>query len=170
MEPLRVYHLQTHKVTSIDKASRMPVIESILVKLTGILSLQKHSLFLKQESIIPKNPPYIKRVLIDGKDAGEEEKRIAQAILTEGLKPADKKLSDKEALEKQEKLNIELEKRLAALETPLKEVNGENSKEIDNIREQLKAKATSLNITFRSNLGNEKLLLKIQDIEPEFEI
>ena len=168
MESLRVYHLQLNKVASLDKISRMPVIESILVKLTGILELKKYCLYLKQESTIPENPPYIKKVLIDEKDAGEDEKQKAQAILAEILKPAEKKLSYKEAFEEQEKRNIELGKRLAALETHKQD--GVESPEIDNIREQLKAKATSLNITFRSNLGNEKLLLKIQDIEPEFQL
>ena len=177
MEPLRVYHLQTNKVVSTDPISRESITESILVKLTGILSLKKYSLFLKQESTIPKNPPYIKRVLIDGKDAGEEEKRTAQEILTETLKPADKKLSYKQAFEEQEKLNVELGKRLAALEEPKTEAynNGPEivipkAKRLFSDKELLQAKANDLQIKFRSNLGNEKLLLKIQDIEPEFEI
>ena len=148
MEPLRVYHLQTHKVTSINKVDRMPVIESILVKLTGILSLKKYSSFLKQDGIIAKKPPYIKLVLIDGKDAGEDEKREAQAMMDEILKSSEKKLSDKEAFEAQKKRNDELEKRLAALETPKKAI-GASTIEIDSIREQLKDKANELNITFR---------------------
>lgn len=159
MEPLRVYHLQTHKVVSISKEDRMPVIESILVKLTSILSLKKYSLFLKQEAIIKGNPPKVIKVLIDGKDAGNEERYKAQAIVDEIVKPQTKQLSDKQKIQ-------DLEKRIALMEVPKKK----ESPAIDTTREQLEAKAIELNIAFRSNLGNEKLLLKIQDIEPEYVI
>lgn len=175
MEQLRVYHLQTHKVASINKKDSMPVIESILVKLTSILSLKKYCLFLTQERVIEKNPPKITKVLIDGKDAGEDEMRTAQATMDEILKPAEKKLSYKEAFEDQEKKTIELEKRLQALEVPKLEMIDSSDLELrkaedDKRKEMLRAKATELNIAFRSNLGDEKLLLKIQEIEPEYKI
>jgi hypothetical protein len=138
----------------------MPIIESILVKLTGILSLKKYCSFLKQERVIKDKPPTIVKVLIEDKDAGEDEKRTAQLIVNEILKPPTKQLSYKQKFE-------ELEKRLS-----LMEVSKDEPKKpvIDSTREQLEAKAKGLNITFRSNLGNEKLLLKIQEIEPEYEI
>ncbi len=162
MEQLRVYHLQTHKVVS-TKHDRTLVIESILVKLTSILSLKKYSAFLKQEAIIKDNPPKIVKVLIEGKDAGEKEKQTAQAIVDEILKLPTKQLSYKQKFE-------DLEKRIALMEVPKEAPNKPESPVIDSIREQLKVKAKELNIAFRSNLGNEKLLLKIQDIEPEYEI
>ena len=175
MEPRRVYHLQTHKVTSIGE-DRTSKIESILVKLDSTHLLQKYCLFLKQDGIIKSKPPTIVKILIitkDGekeiiKEAGEDEKEKAQSIVDEILKPSPKKTNYKEAYEEQQK-------RIDKLEKLFEEKEGKPGSVIETpvtnpVREQLEAKAKELNIAFRSNVGNEKLLMKIQDIQPEYEI
>jgi len=58
------------------------------------------------------------------------------------------------------------------IEPELEKSNSESSKKtsIEDNRTLLKEKADELNITYRGNIGNAKLLEKIQEIEPEFKI
>jgi len=43
-----------------------------------------------------------------------------------------------------------------------------NIEQAVNVREILEAKAQELGISYRSNIGNEKLLEKINEVEPNF--
>ena len=167
MEQLKVYHLQTHRASGIG-ADKITKYEHILVKLSGILLLKKYCKFLPQDGILTSNPPTIKNVLINGQNAGVEEIQAAQKIVDDLLKVPEKKRNFQDAFEDQKKRNDRLEQRLEALETP--EEKSVTSTFLPTRKEILQAKAKELNIVFRSNLGNEKLLSKIIEIEPEYEI
>ena len=79
-----------------------------------------------------------------------------------------KKLSEKQAsdIAALKARNSTFEERLNALE------NGSNDQKppVESIRKDLEVKANTLGISFRSNIGDAKLLTKIQEIEPEFKI
>lgn len=181
---LRTYHLRTWRVSGHEK-DLTPKIEDITVKLQGgINTLEKYCKFLLVRGFMKSKPPQIVKVIERNKagkwiDLKESDIEEAQLIVDKVLSNSkvNEKIDYKSEFEEQKKRIDALEKRLAARETPETEAYNhgsvkviEKAKALFSEKELLQAKAKELNIDFRSNLGNEKLLLKIQDIEPEYKI
>ena len=122
---LLAYHLRTKRVSGLNQ-DNTPKIENILVKLVGILSLQKYSKSLKVRGYVKGDPPKIEVVLerisdkqpIKWKELGEEEIAEAQKVVDGILKtPAGpQKSNDKEQIDNLKAKNDDLEARLKALE------------------------------------------------------
>lgn len=159
--------VKTEKVVS-HKDDMMPVIEVINQKISPELTFFKFVKYLPNQGY--KSATVVK-VLDDDKEVDEVEKY--QTMIDESLKAKQSGAIDYKAeSEKQAKLNAELLKRIEAIETGNKE--GYNTpimfEQRDKNREVLVQKAYELSITFRSNIGNAKLLEKIQEVEPEFKV
>ena len=88
-----------------------------------------------------------------------------QAMVDEALKPADNTPVDYKALsEKQSSIIDNLAKRLEALES--KSAKTDKSE----YRLSLEAKAKELNISLRGKITDEKLLEKIKELDPSFDV
>jgi hypothetical protein len=145
----------TKKIVA-HKENGTPITEEIKQKLSPEMTFNK---FLKYLS----NQYYTSVTVVEafeGKkalDVKEYQEKVDNAM--------EKKQSDridyKALSEKQSKQLEEALKRLEVLE---------NKSTKDNARERLEAKAIELEISFRANIGNDKLLAKIQEIEPDFEL
>lgn len=150
----------TKKVTS-HKGNGMPVIETIEQKISPELTFNKFVKYLPNQNY---NSATVIRVLQDGKEVNEIDKY--QEMINDGLNPENqvKGATDYKALsEKQSNQLTEALKRIEALE-------GKGSEEVSEDRKKIELKAKELNITFRSNIGDEKLLAKITEIEPDFKL
>lgn len=96
------------------------------------------------------------------KELNKSENEDLQSQVDKALKVDEVKTTDfKAALELEKKRNDELAQRLAALEAKL---SGGSERDL------LETKAKELGISFRNNIGDEKLLEKIKEIEPDFNI
>lgn len=167
---LRTYHLRTWRVSGLN-SDMTPKIEDITVKLQGgIKALEKYCKFMTVRGFMKSKPPKIVKVIErkkDGKwiDLKESDIAEAQVIVDQTLKKVESnvKIDYKSEFEGQKKRNDDLEARLKALE-------GKPEEDKSPEREILEAKATELGIAFRSNIGDPKLLEKINEIEPDFKI
>jgi len=100
-------------------------------------------------------------VLVDNLERKNEINALLKAKKIAAIKPK----SEIELMKEQNALLLE---RLERLEN-IKPVEAKLEVKIsDDGRKKLEEKANELGITFRANIGNEKLLAKIQEIEPEF--
>lgn len=152
--------VRTSKVVS-HKGDGMPELEVIDQKISPEVTFNKFIEFLPIQNY---SKAEVIRVLEDGKELDEVEKY--QEMVNKSLKP-DVKFGDsvdyKALSEKQSEMMARMEQRLAALEEK-KEPKATGQ------REAIESKANELNISFRSNIGDEKLLDKIREIEPNFEL
>ena len=189
----RIIKIQTKKIVS-HKNNGEPIIEKSLVKLLDhpeYLKLDNNSSFAKFVKYINANrykeTPLIVAV-IDNKTGKELNKEDYQSIIDEmvtngkSVKKIDyKKVAENQAIEI-ENLKSDFEARLKKLEEkkpsnlqPTKLPEG--ARDVDvmealriNQRAIIEQKANDLNITFRKNIGNVKLLEKIIKVEPEFKV
>jgi hypothetical protein len=110
----------------------------------------------------------------DGKVGQEVDKTKYQKQVDEVLekmKNPNQTVDYKALSEKQSQKISEMESRFAMFEETLKKMeagNGGNDNSDD--RKALEDKANELEITFRSNIGDDKLLEKINAIEPNFKL
>jgi hypothetical protein len=170
--------VKTEKIIG-HKNSGMPIIDVISQKISPELTFNKFIKYLPNQQYLKAT---VIKVLNDGKEVDEIEKY--QAMIDGSLKPevkAGEAIDYKALSEKQSAKMAEMMQRLEALEdkkevdpidTILKEglKNEANKEDSKIIRMQLEDKANELNISFRANIGDTKLLEKIQAIEPEFNI
>ena len=119
---LLAYHLRTKRVSGLNR-DNTPKIENIIVKLVGVLALQKYSKFLTVRGYVKGDPPEIEAVLERVKDnkwkeLGEEDIAAAQKVVDDLLKPVKgtPKSDDKEQINDLKAKNDDLEARLKALE------------------------------------------------------
>ncbi len=122
---LLAYHLRTKRVSGLNR-DNTPKIENILVKLVGILALQKYSKFLTVRGYVKGEPPKIEAVLerisdkqpIKWKELGQKEIAEAQKVVDDLLKPVKgtQKTDYKEAFEDQKAIIDDLHQRLKAVE------------------------------------------------------
>lgn len=161
--------VNTEKVVS-HKGDGMPVIETIEQKISPELTFNK---FIKYLSIQNYSKVTVIGVLKNGKKVKEIDKHQAmvdQALRSKEVK--DKPIDYKALSEKQADLMANMENRLQALEgtNPTDEELLEQKKKAEECRLKLEIKAEELKIEFSPNIGDENLLKKIQEVEPEFNI
>lgn len=151
--------VNTEKVVS-HKGDGMPVLESIDQKISPELTFNKFIKYLPNQNY--KSATVIK-VIEDGKEINEIGKY--QSMVDDVLKPkpsAGASVDYKALSEKQSSQLEEALKRIAALE--------DKGSEKSDYRVSLEVKAEELDISFRANIGDAKLLEKIQQIEPDFKL
>jgi len=163
----KVIYLKVAKVGSqnSDMTTSIERTEVTLEEGKNFNNFVKH---LHVQNDIDSEPPHVTKVVIvkNGKvidndvDKAPYQKQVEAAL--DKMKNPNKVIDYKAESEKQSKLNADLLERLEALE------NKGNEKSDD--REALEDKANELEISFRSTIGDEKLLKKIQDIEPDYKL
>lgn len=153
MKTSKYIWLKTAKVTS-HKPDATANILRTTVKLEDGDNFTKFLKYINTMGFLTSEPPTVVKVLVNGEVKHENEKY--QKLVKEALNPTPKNKEDYKA--KYE----DLLERLEALES------GNTPKSSD--REILESKAKELGINFRSNIGDAKLLEKIQDVTPEFNI
>ena len=195
----RIIHVETKKIVSHDAVGN-PITEKSLVKLIDqpeYLKQNNRSSFAKfvknlNANRYKENPLIIK--VVDYKTTKELDTKDYQDVIDSKISEAkSKKKVDYKKLAKDQELEIktmkiDFEERLRELEgkintkPELDEIDSEKEETPNNesesnendigpdYRDLLEQKANELNITFRSNIGDVKLLGKIQEIEPEFKI
>ncbi|MCK5605281.1 hypothetical protein KAR91_25540 [Candidatus Pacearchaeota archaeon] len=170
----RIIYLNTARVYA-HKADGSPKIERSIVKLEDGPIFSKFVKHIHLKGFIENEPPYVSKVVEASIVAGIEKLKevdpgkwqkiveVAQAKHKPDVAIDYKKLSENQANEI-EQLNVQnagFEERLKALE--------KGNKKSGN-REALETKAKLLSIKFRDNIGDTKLLEKIQAIEPDFKL
>lgn len=170
---MKVYHLQTKRVRGLNDDST-PKIEQIVVKLEGEANLQKYCKFMLYNGFVKTDPPRIIDVLeregaetvkLSGKELKDYIEK-GQSIVDNILKSngnANRVVDYKAEFEKQLKVNNDLELRLRLLED-------KNNNKVDEKRASLIEKANELQIKFAKNTSSDKLLEKIQEVEPLFKL
>lgn len=164
---VQAFQLRVKRVSGLNN-DMTPKIENILVKLVGATAVDKYCKHINIRGFIKADPPRIEKVLFRN-DEGEwvedkkEEIEKAQVIVdkyTVNKNILSKDVDYKTELEDQKKRNDDLESRLKALEG-----NGKSDE-----REALEVKANELEIKFRANIGDDKLLEKIKEVDPEYKL
>lgn len=167
--------VETKKVIA-HKADGMPVIETIKQKLNPELTFNKFARLLPNQGYTSAKVIDVISTSFENKEENGKKFQVAkhtkldeidkyQSMIDERLKPTTKageSIDYKAKSEKQEALLKELEERLRALENKGYEKSPERAK--------IEDKANELGISFRANIGDEKLLEKIKEVEPEFEV
>ena len=165
-----VIYLKTSKVFGYQ-ANGLPKIEKSTVKLESIRAFPNFIRHINANKYT--ETPIVEKVIeIANGKTNEIDVSLYQDIVNKALKkPASKENVDyKKLAEDQEKELLNqadeialFKERFAKLEA---KINVNSSEE----RELLEQKANELNITFRSSIGDKKLLAKIQEIEQDFEV
>jgi hypothetical protein len=169
--------VETKKVVSHD-GKGMPVIETIKQKINPELTFNKFVRFLPNQGYAEVNVLEVIETKFETKEEDGRKFQVPkhsklnevekyQARINEVLKPEAKPgdaIDYKAKSEKQEAQLKEMMARLQALEEKNKPVD------ISEYRLKLETKAKELEITFRSNIGDEKLLEKIKEVQPDFEV
>jgi hypothetical protein len=150
--------VKTEKVTS-HKTNGMPVVESITQKISPELTFKKFIKYLPNQNY---SSVTVVKVLEKGKEL--DQVKQYQSEVDNVLSPSNQvkgEIDYKALSEKQSSQLGDALKRIEALEG--KDDNSED-------RKALEGKANELNITFRSNIGDDNLLKKINEIEPDFKL
>lgn len=159
--------VETKKVVA-HKADGMPVIETIKQKINPELTFNKWVDFLPNQGYTSVKVLEVINTVFENnkpKHSNLDEIEKYQSIIDEKLSPetkAGESIDYKAKSEKQEALLAEMMERLKALE--------DKGDDKSDDRVKLESKAKELNISFRSNIGDEKLLEKIKEVEPKFEV
>jgi len=165
-----VIYLKTSKVFGYH-GNGLPKIEKSTVKLESVRAFPN---FIRHISAnkYTENPIVEKVIEIENGKINEIDVSLYQDIINKALKKETlkndtdyKKLAEdqeKELLNQADEIAL-FKERFAKLEA---KINVNSSEE----RELLEQKANELNITFRSSIGDKKLLAKIQEIEQDFEV
>lgn len=151
--------VKTEKVVA-HQENGMPKIETITQSISPEATFKKFLQFLPNQNY--KSATVVK-VFEDGEEVNkvdEYQSKVDAALETKHQ--FGEKVDYKSKSEKLEAKLSEVLERLEALES------NKGSNNLD--RGALESKATELNITFRSNIGDDKLLAKIKEIEPNFEL
>lgn len=151
--------VKTKKVVS-HKENGEAVYEETRIPLSPELTFNKFVKYIHNQGYVSVD---VIEVLDNGKSVDEVDKynKKIQEVLRPKSNPG-QDIDYKALSEKQNALLQELQERLSLLE------DKSNNKTESRIK--LEAKANDLNISFRANIGDEKLLEKIKEIEPEFEV
>jgi hypothetical protein len=159
-----------------------PKIERTIVKLEDGDNFNKFVKHMHLKGYMTSEPPTVEKVLQkDDKGKYQEidktkwTKQVEKALETKGV---EKPIDYKAEFEKQKAQNSDILARLEAMEkgkmgsTNISDAVKEVQHSIDgqNLRDKLEDKANELEITFRANIGDAKLLEKIQAVEPEFTV
>lgn len=166
----RVIWVKTARVYAQDSDMTAKV-ERTTVKLEEGDNFNKFVKYANLKGYKKDEPPYIEKVMdsVDGKwvevDKTAYSEKLIAALKTEipTEKIDFKALAETQAkeLESTKSMLNELAERMKALEEKKIEADPE-------LRAKLETKATELGIKFRENIGNEKLLAKINEVEPDF--
>ena len=162
-----IIYLKVAKVGS-QNADMTTLVERNTITLEAGKNFNNFVKHLHVQNYINTEPPVVVKVIemVDGKikselDKSQYQKQVQEAL--DKMKNPTGQIDYKKESEKQSKVNADLLERLEALEN-----KGDNDKSED--REALEAKAKELGIEFRSNIGDNKLLEKIQKIEPDYKL
>ena len=162
----KVIYLKVAKVGSqnSDMTTSIERTEITLEEGKNFNNFVKH---LHVQNYIMNEPPHVTKVVEvkNGKVGAEIDKEPFQKQVEEALnkiKNPSAEVDYKAESEKQAKLNADLLERLEALE------NKGNDKSDERI--SLENKANELNVSFRSTIGDEKLLAKINEVEPDYKL
>jgi len=161
MQKEKVVHFNVKKVASHD-AKGMPIIEDIIVKISPEFQVIRYINLVDQQNFLSVN---VVKVLERIGDRGEftETNEVAkfQEMVDAKLKPVEQPTDYKKAYEAQNKDIDELKAQMAELLA--NKVSAE-----DNEINPLHTKANELNIKFRSDITDEKLIERIKEVEPNF--
>jgi hypothetical protein len=182
----RVIWLKTARVSGHNPDNTAKV-ERITNKLEDGDNFNKFIRYLNLKGLMTSEPPTIEKVMEnqDGKwvvinpQPWIEKLKEALVVVPDDAKTDFKLLSEKQAkeIESLKVNNQSFEERLKALESNkeenivLKNQDGEiitGKDEVPILRASLETKANELGIKFRENIGNDKLIAKIIEVEPEF--
>lgn len=169
--------VETKKVVSHD-GKGMPVIETIKQKINPELTFNKFVRLLPNQGYAEAKVLEVIQTTFETKEENGKKFPVAkhsnldevekyQAMIDERLKPETKPgdaIDYKAKSEKQEAQLKEMMERLKALEEK------QGGQVTSDMRQKLEAKANELEITFRSNIGDEKLLEKIREVQPDFKV
>lgn len=167
----RVIWIKTARVYAQDSDMTAKV-ERTTVKLEDGDNFNKFVKYANLKGYKKDEPPYIEKVmdLVDDKWV-EVDKAAYSEKLNAALKveiPTEK-IDFKALAEKQAKELETTKTMLEELSERMKSLEEKKQVEADpELRSKLETKATELGIKFRDNIGNEKLLAKINEIEPDF--
>lgn len=161
MKKEKVVHFRTKKIVSHD-GKGMPEIEDNVIKVSPEFQATRYVNLINMQNFLSVD--VVKVLQRDGeksefKEIDEIEKW--QSMIDNKLKAPEKVKDYKKAYEDQNKDIENLKAQMAELLA---------DKASNNPRLKLEAKANELEISFRSTIGDDKLLLKIQEIEPEFKL
>ena len=164
-----VIYLKTSKVFGYH-GNGLPKIEKSTVKLESVRAFPN---FIRHISAnkYTENPIVEKVIEIENGKINEIGVSLYQDIINKALKTETlKNDTDYKKLAEEQAAKIALlEEKFNKLEAKSNNESSEEN-ELSNIRELLEQKANELNITFRSSIGDKKLLAKIQEIEQDFEV
>jgi len=164
-----VIYLKTSKVFGYH-GNGLPKIEKSTVKLESVRAFPN---FIRHISAnkYTENPIVEKVIEIENGKINEIDVSLYQDIINKALKKETlKNDTDYKKLAEDQAAKIALlEEKFSKLEAKSNNESSEEN-ELSNIRELLEQKANELNITFRSSIGDKKLLAKIQEIEQDFEV
>ena len=164
-----VIYLKTSKVFGYH-SNGLPKIEKSTVKLESVRAFPN---FIRHISAnkYTENPIVEKVIEIENGKINEIDASLYQDIINKALKTETlKNDTDYKKLAEDQAAKIALlEEKFSKLEAKSNNESSEEN-ELSNIRELLEQKANELNITFRSSIGDKKLLAKIQEIEQDFEV
>ena len=164
-----VIYLKTSKVFGYH-GNGLPKIEKSTVKLESVRAFPN---FIRHISAnkYTENPIVEKVIEIENGKINEIDVSLYQDIINKALKKETlKNDTDYKKLAEDQAAKIALlEEKFSKLEAKSNNESSEEN-ELSNIRESLEQKANELNITFRSSIGDKKLLAKIQEIEPDFKL
>lgn len=161
-----VIHLKTARVYG-NNADMTPKVERTTVKLEDGDNFNKFVKHMHLKGFMESEPPTVSKVLQKNKEGKYQEidktkwqLQVNKAVQSKGV-PA--KVDYKAEYEKQKAQNAGILERLEALES-------EKTKIKSSERIALEEKANRLEVKFRDNIGDTKLLEKIQAIEPDFKL
>ena len=171
---MNLIYLKVAKVGT-QNADMTTSIERTVVTLESGKNFDNFVKHLHVQNYIKSEPPTVIKVVEwkDGKEGEEVDKKpyVEQVdnAFNKAYNPGEA-IDYKALSEKQSAKISEMEQRFAAFEERLKQAEGNKSGSDSENRANLEEKAKELNIQFRANIGDDKLLAKIHEVEPEYKL
>jgi hypothetical protein len=179
----KVLHIKTERVTG-HELDQTATVERHTLKIMVGKSFDNFLKHINLKGYLLKEPPKVVKALeIDGKKVKEIDFTSYQTKITEALKPQTKggdsidykALSEKQAdeIEGLKSVNVSFEERLKAVESNQgNDQSNENDDFDDELTdsEKIRNKADELNIKYQPNIGDDTLLNRVREIEPDFSI
>ena len=181
-----VVHLLTARVSGVNQKDNTSIIERINVKLEVGKSFNNFIKHLPLVGLVAAEPPKVLKVLEftpDKKEPKEIDTKPYQALVDAAVKPQQETTKEgadfKELYEKQAEQTEAQQAEIQELRDLIKNMNsggapvdGEDEDDLMGLtqREQLVNKANELEITFNKTIGDQNLLDRILEKDPNFEI
>lgn len=170
---MKTIHLKTARVSGLN-SDNTSIIERITVKLEEGKSFNNFIKHLPLIGLIKNEPPKVVKVLeFKAGKYKEIDTKPHQALVDAAIAP---KLGDTQSVDfkaKYEKQAGEIQELRDLIAKMQPETPSEEDEDLiggPTQREQLETKANELEITFNKAIGDEKLLERIQGVDPDFNI